>query len=147
MGHNWSLYFCQRAMELRASGAQTLEGCVRMEDRGPSILLRDRGRGRHCLEMHAQSDGAHFFIYVDHLGVLSHDAADARRRLDGVISVLESVGLVVHETMTLSDRIETVGVELVCQHLITPSDEEAAVEIEGSSACSCSSAEHDGRDA
>ena len=44
---------------------------------------------------------------------------DARSKLDGIIRVLESFGLVVHETEISSGKIQTLGVELDCEQLVT----------------------------
>ena len=105
-----------------------------MKDRGPSVLLRpteaqvahdtnkvlERGQVpsapssgmRHVLRVHDPAAGAHYYIYVDNLGVLSQSKDDAKARLDGIIRALEGFGLVVHETEISSGKIETLGVEL-----------------------------------
>ena len=90
-----------------------------MRDRGPSILLRPGGDSKRVLRVYDPNQGAHYYIYVDNLGVLSSDLDDARSKLDGIIRVLESFGLVVHETEISSGKIQTLGVELDCEQLVT----------------------------
>ena len=109
MGHSWSLFFCQRAIELRAASVPELVGCSIMRDRGPSILLRRAEHQgddpRRILRVFDPSAGAHYYIYVDNLGVLSNNADDAKRRLDGIIRALENFGPVVHETEISSGKV------------------------------------------
>ena len=131
MGHSWLLCFCQRLIELRAAATPELAGCTLMRDRGPSTLLRPGGSAaakegaasgadvRHVLRVYDPMAGAHYYIYVDNLGVLSRSKEDAKSKLDGVIRMLESFGMVVPETEISSGKIETLGVELDCDELVT----------------------------
>ena len=68
MGHSWSLYFCQRSLELRAARVRELDDCTIMQDRGPSVLLKQRPVGRNALRIFDPASGSHYYIYVDNLG-------------------------------------------------------------------------------
>ena len=48
---------------------------------------------------------------MDNLGVLAASASEARRRLEGIVTVLDSCGFVVHETEISEAEIETLSVE------------------------------------
>ena len=56
-----------------------------------SVLLRKPDDSRRALRIYDPSCGAHYNIYVDNLGVISHCEADARRRLEGLIVSLDLV--------------------------------------------------------
>ena len=90
-----------------------------MRGRGPSILLQPRDDARRILRISDPAAGAHEYIYVDILGVLSADKADAQAKLDGIIRTLESYGLMVHGTEVSSGKMQTLGVELDCERLVT----------------------------
>ena len=133
MGHSWSLYVCQRSIERRAASVPELAGCTLMRDRGPSVILRPTASGdtmkpeptestvppRQLLRIYDLAMGAHYYISVDNLGIMSTSADDAKRRLDGIIRALESYGLIVHETEVSTGKIQTLGVELDCAALAT----------------------------
>ena len=51
--------------------------------------------------------------------MLSDSTDDPKRRLDGIIRSLESMGLIVHETEVSSGKIQTLGIELDCEELVT----------------------------
>jgi hypothetical protein len=71
------------------------------------------------LRIYDPAMGAHHYIYVDYLGILSTSAEDAKRRLDGIIRALEAYGLIVKETEVSTGKIQTLGVELDCAELAT----------------------------
>ena len=85
MGHSWSLFFCQRGIELRAAASPGLENCTLMRDRGPSILLRPAADSKRVLRIYDPTSGSHYYVYVDNLGVLSASKEEAKAKLDSMI--------------------------------------------------------------
>ena len=82
-------------------------------------MLSSRATTQRILRVFDPSAGAHYYIYVDNLGVLSNNADDAKKRLDGIIPAFETFGPVVHETEVSSGKIQTLGVELDRGQLVT----------------------------
>ena len=69
MGHTWSLFFCQKAIEEAMWTTPSLEKAEILQDTRSSVIPRSLGEGnatRSC----DQRGKKFFYVYVDNLGVL-----------------------------------------------------------------------------
>ena len=99
-GFSWSLYFAQRANEQVCGGVSNLKNAVLASDRGGPIVLRV---GKSC------ENNAHFYVYVDNLGVLDLDSRFVRDTMEQLQEKFNEVGLQLHASEVSLGSVEALG--------------------------------------
>ena len=87
-GFSWSLYFAQRANEEMCRRCSVLGRSIISNDRGQPIVLRLSGTG----------EVAHYYVYVDNLGVLHQDLSLVKKAMAELQDAFNSRGLLLHTT-------------------------------------------------
>jgi hypothetical protein len=101
MGHSWSLFFAQDAVENVLRRSDLLREARLWNDASGGISLRE-----------ALSSSLWKYVYVDNVGVLGTDPSQVRRGLAEAERVLNAAGLATHESEFTTERATTLGVHL-----------------------------------
>ena len=99
-GFSWSLYFAQKANEYLAGSISPLTDAKLASDRGGPVIL------------HVSKDvdsSAHFYVYVDNLGVISVDESEVKVAMEELQACFNSKGLELHGSEITQGSVEALG--------------------------------------
>ena len=108
-GFSWSLYFAQSGNRARLDRQPSLRRRVGMTDRGPPLVLSNRGGN-------AQTGR---YLYVDNISIVRDQFSQVDVALDESKQYLEKDRLILHEISVRSDSGQPRGFELNVKQLRT----------------------------
>ena len=117
MGHRWSLFFCQKAIEEAIWAIPSCQGAeIHRDDCGCviRILFGKRSRSHPC----DRSPRRFFYVYVDNLGVLGTSREKVANDLMMAIQTLKSRGLNTYEEAIHSDSATALGIHIHLRNML-----------------------------
>ena len=99
-GFSWSLFFAQRANERLCRSVPLLAQARLLHDRGEPLVIRI---GVDC------SEGDHFYVYVDNLGVFGLDSERVAQAMEQLRVKFDGLGLNLHASEVTCGSVEALG--------------------------------------
>ena len=109
MGHTWSQFFCQKAIEEAIWATLGLGKAEILEDTRSCVVPRLSGQGDDAESSHRASK-RFSYVYVDNLGVLGTSRVNVDEDLTMAVQTQKNRGLDTHEEIVHSDTATALGI-------------------------------------
>ena len=117
IGHTWSFFFCQNAIEEAMWATPGLEKAEILQDTWSCVLPRPSG-GDGITKSSHQSARRFFHVYVDNLGVLGTSRVNVDRDLAMAVQTLRNRGLATHEEAFHSETTTALGIHIDLRNML-----------------------------
>ena len=112
MGHTWSLFFCQRAIEEAMWATPSLD-----KDTWSCVVPRSSDESNDA-ESSRRAPKKFFYVYVDNLGILGTSRVNVDEDLRMAVQTLRSRGLDTHEEIVHSDTAIALGIHIDLHNML-----------------------------
>ena len=114
MGHTWSLFFCQKAIEEAMWATPGLGKTEILQDTRSCVVPRPSDESNDTESSHRAS----FNVYVDNLGVLGTSRVNVDEDLMMAVQTLKSRGLDTHEEIVHSNTATALGIHIDLRNML-----------------------------
>ena len=117
MGHTWSLFFCQNAIEEAMWATPGLEEAEILQDTQSCVLPRLSG-GDGITKSSHQTARRFFYVYVNNLGVLGTSRVNVDRDLAMAVQTLKDRGLATLDEAVHSETTIALGIHIDLRNML-----------------------------
>ena len=117
MGHTWSLFFCQKAIEEAMSATPSLDKAEVLQDTRSCVVPRSSDDGNDA-ESSPRATKKFFYVYVDNLSILGTSRVNVDEDLRMALQTLKSRGMDTHLEIVHSDTAIALGIHMDLRNML-----------------------------